>query len=523
MSQQQSVHGVIVRNSLANALRYLVVFATALYITPYIIKSIGDAQYGFWALIFSILGYAGLLDMGIQMATIKLVAQYNKQGDAKQLSALCSTVLLFFVVIGAVASLACWFALPPLMPRFVSDPPTLAISGRILAILGVDVLFVFLCNVFVGISLGLQQYHIRGLIDMISAVVKLAGTIAVLRLGMGLTGLTMLKLGLDILTTGAMLWTCLRGNKQLRLSPFLANKASFMETFQFGSKLLVSSTMTRINAYTIPVIIATALSTTFTAYYNAASSICGFFKEILYSLTASFLPIFSALLSSGEEEAATRLYFRYSRFILLLTLPGYALLYLSGPAILEAWINPQYAEHGGPLLRLLVLAALLDGLQPLAGRTIIGGGRLKAYVAWTSCATALSIAGSFVLVPRLGIVGTGWSLCGASAMNLVIVTAILRKYPGIPAGRYLRALLGLVPPTLLFCWALDFFGATLSGTGLTGIVLRALPACGVYAACAAFSLTGAERDAVRAYVRKLAGREDKAPFPNQPRPGKVER
>ena len=48
--------------------------AVAIFVSPLIIRRLGDEAYGLWALVFSMAEYYTLVDMGIKSAVVKYVA-----------------------------------------------------------------------------------------------------------------------------------------------------------------------------------------------------------------------------------------------------------------------------------------------------------------------------------------------------------------------------------------------------------------------------------------------------------------
>ena len=52
-----------------------------LILTPYIIKSLGDSEYGLYVLVGSIIAYLGLMNLGINNATVRYVAKFKALED----------------------------------------------------------------------------------------------------------------------------------------------------------------------------------------------------------------------------------------------------------------------------------------------------------------------------------------------------------------------------------------------------------------------------------------------------------
>ncbi len=62
----------LVINAVSNWVALGVNIIVGFLLIPYIIKRLGVAQYGIWTLIISIIGYYGLLDMGVTAAIMRL-------------------------------------------------------------------------------------------------------------------------------------------------------------------------------------------------------------------------------------------------------------------------------------------------------------------------------------------------------------------------------------------------------------------------------------------------------------------
>ena len=71
------VHRRLTLNSISNVARFIFLMVVAFFLTPFIVRVLGDSIYGFWVLLMSILGYASILEMGVQPAVVKLVGQHR--------------------------------------------------------------------------------------------------------------------------------------------------------------------------------------------------------------------------------------------------------------------------------------------------------------------------------------------------------------------------------------------------------------------------------------------------------------
>src|SRR5436190_642038 len=75
-------------------------FAAALAVTfflaPYLIRNLGDARYGVWCVVESILAYFTLFDLGVAACLVRFVAKYHATGERAELNRVVSACLAVF-------------------------------------------------------------------------------------------------------------------------------------------------------------------------------------------------------------------------------------------------------------------------------------------------------------------------------------------------------------------------------------------------------------------------------------------
>src|SRR2546421_12381302 len=66
------------------------------FLAPYLIRSLGDARYGVWSVVESILAYFTLFDLGIAACLVRFVAKYDATDDRAELNRIVSSCLAVF-------------------------------------------------------------------------------------------------------------------------------------------------------------------------------------------------------------------------------------------------------------------------------------------------------------------------------------------------------------------------------------------------------------------------------------------
>src|SRR5262249_40987051 len=85
-----------------NLLAFPATLAVRLFLTPYLVRKLGDGPYGVWAFVESVLAYFTLFDLGIAACVVRFVARFHATGDRNDLNRLVSTALALFVGLGGL-------------------------------------------------------------------------------------------------------------------------------------------------------------------------------------------------------------------------------------------------------------------------------------------------------------------------------------------------------------------------------------------------------------------------------------
>ena len=126
-------------NSFSNWVALALSVFIGFIITPFIIDKIGNTGYGIWTLISAIVGYYGILDLGITSAITRYVALYSKQKDYGALNETVSTSLIVFFVIGFVVILVSFFIAKPLSVFFDISLEYAKSFSQLILLLGITI------------------------------------------------------------------------------------------------------------------------------------------------------------------------------------------------------------------------------------------------------------------------------------------------------------------------------------------------------------------------------------------------
>ena len=75
---------------------------SSILFTPYLIRCLGESEYGIYGLVASVTAYLYLLDLGVGNAIVRYMAKYRFDGDKNSERNLMATTMIFYGIIAVI-------------------------------------------------------------------------------------------------------------------------------------------------------------------------------------------------------------------------------------------------------------------------------------------------------------------------------------------------------------------------------------------------------------------------------------
>ena len=198
------------RNILWNSTVFIINLAGAILLSPYILRKIGIQGYGIWALVFAIVEYLWLSDMGLRSATLKFAAHYRAQEEPDKINEVLNTGLAYFSVL-ALALLPLVLVFPFFGYQIFSIPPDYQSTFRfVFWLAGMALVLGLIFNVPKAALEGFQEYGLLGRVTLTATIVRVGGSFAVLALGGKLRALAVVIVLAQFSSFGLLTWALRR-------------------------------------------------------------------------------------------------------------------------------------------------------------------------------------------------------------------------------------------------------------------------------------------------------------------------
>jgi O-antigen/teichoic acid export membrane protein len=450
----------LLQGSASNLVRMLLSMLVSLVLPPLLVHRMAPSEYSAWVLILQLSGYVNMLDLGMQTAIGKFVAEYDAKGDREASHHLVSTSFTILTVTAAIGFGVIGVMVWSVPQLFHQMPPALVPQVRFsLLAVGLSTAATLPFGVFLSTFTGLQQYVFPTIVATASRVGSAAVLVVLLLMHGGLVQLALVYAGFNLATAATQFlgWRSL-AKARVGFSFLLFHRRSAIQLAKYGSVMSIwIVAMFFVSGLDIAIVGHYQYKDT--GFYAIASGAANFMLAIVASVFGPLVPAVSSMQAGSTPSRIGDLCIRMTRYCaLLLCLLGLPLVIGSYP-LLSLWVGRRYASQSAFYLQVLVFGNVVRQLvSPYIMFVVATGKQHLATIAAISEA-AVNLALSIWLVQRVGAVGVAFgTLAGAFVSSGVHLLVSMRfTQPTILMSRWRYLLQGLLRPLLVVVPALCLY------------------------------------------------------------------
>lgn len=489
-----------IRNILANWGGFLFAAGVNFFLSPFVVSNLGNVSYGIWTLLGSLVGYLGLLDLGVRGAVTRYVAKFHSNEDHLEATRITSSALAIFSITGFLAiMLACLLAI--FVPDFFKIPSELVTAARVVLILsGVNIAISMVSGVYGGIISALQQYEYANMVEIAVGVVRVIAIVLALNEGFGLIALAVIQLGVSSLRGFVNYLLSRRFYPQLRATFFECRRRHIKTITNFSIFSSILHASGRIILFTDAVVIGAFHPIGMVTFFTIAANLKEYARSPISGISTTLTPWTSALEAKNQLHEVERVLLTTARIATLVALPILLTFMLRGSSFIGLWMGAEYALPSGEVLWILSLGLWFAVAYQVVVSTMLGiskhKGLVPAFVIEAICNIGLSV----VWTQSYGIVGVAWgTVVPQLVASLLFMPWYVRRVLGTSILKFyftvwIRSAIAMIPFSLGSLFIEEFWQASNLIVYFTQVVVvLPLAAVGVWAV----GLTDSEKSRLR--------------------------
>ncbi len=462
---------------------------SGIFLSPYLIRKLGDEAYGVWVLAFGLIENYWILDLGLRSATVKYSAHYRATAEPERINEVLNTGVVFFSALAAALLAGSFYLSRHVQSLFRVSPAYRDALAFLVLVVGASWAFGMIFNIFNACLEGFQRFDVSSRILISVTTMRVTGLFALLAAGVGLAGLGVFVVGCQVLGYALSYLALGRVFPEARLSPRRATWSMFRQLASYGVHTLTSGVAYQLLNQGAPLLIGHFLPAAFVGYYNVPTRLLQYTGDAVDRVGLVTASNTAELTARQDRDAIARLGRYVNRYCLALFLPVAVFLSVYGRELMRVWIRkPEYAAQSAPLLPILALATTLAIAGQFNSSSILYGMARHRWFARGTLVEGLALVGTlWFVVPRYGILGAAWTVSLLMLADRGLLTPwLVCRALGIGYARYMASIyarpLAVVLPVLGF--AVWMKGRVLAGGSLLEVLAAAAAIAGVYYALA---------------------------------------
>ncbi len=456
-------------------LSYLTIIITngiGLLLTPYMIQKLGNAEYGLYTLIGSVIAYISILDFGLNNTIVRFVAKYRAMNDNKsQENFLATTFLIYFFISAVVVLLGVvlYFNLDAIFKNLTISE--LRKSKLMFSILIFNMAITLPGGAFAAISSAYEHFVFPRAMNIIKYITRSILVVVILFYGSDAVGIVILDTIINvvvILLNAIYVFKLL--NAKVKLHHF--EMPLVKEIFSYSVWIFIFAIVGQFQWQAGQVILGIISGTKDVAVYGVGIMLGTYYGAFSTAISGVFLP--RATMMTVQDATNTELTSmmikigRFSLLVLLLILGGF-LLY--GEQFVQLWVGDSF-KISWIIAVIIMFSYTLPLVQSFANSILEARSlfRFKAVVY-----ISLILLGTFIgayMVQFIGILGLIIGSTGGWILSQVIMNIYYSVVLKLEISRFFIELFSKIVPSfgiiLLFGYLLNF----LPGTGWLNLLLK---------------------------------------------------
>lgn len=369
-------------------------------LTPFVIRSLGDSEYGLYTLIGSFVTYLSLMDLGLNNTILRFVSRYRAQKDIISERKFLGTTLLIYGVISCVViilGLIIYFNLDKIFEQSLTEQQ-LESAHIMFLILIFNAAVVLPGGTFTAICNAYERFVFPRVLTITRYIIRAVTIVTVLKFGGKAISLVVIDTMLNLLmiTTSAYY---VMGKMKVKFDFKERNWAIVRSIFSYSGWIFLMAITSQFFWHSGQLVLGIKTNTIEVAIYVVGITLGGYYGAFSGAISNLFLPRASKMVIHNTNEELREMLVKIGRIcfmILMFILTGFILF---GREFIGLWVGYKYA--GSWFISLVIMiASTLPLMQTFANSIVEAKNLVRFRFIAYACCLALGITIGVILVPQ---------------------------------------------------------------------------------------------------------------------------
>lgn len=355
-------------------LNYIVIgmsVLVGLLYTPYMLRMMGQSEYGLYSLVASIIAYLTVLDLGFGNAITRYTAKFRSEGKTEEQFEMFGMFFILYIVISIVAFLIgviLYFNVEDVFGENMS-PLEISRAKVLLLILLANLAFNFPMSIFGSIIYAYERFVFPKVVNIIRVVLNLVVMVYLLENGYRAIAMAVVQTVFNVLTLTMNFIYC---NYKLKIRMYFRkfNLSFLKEVALYSFWIFLNVIMDRVYWSTGQFVLGAFVGTVAVSVFAVSIQLETMYMQFSTAISSLFLPKVTAMVASGnDEKSISELFIKTGRIQFVVMFFIFCGFVVFGRQFVGIWAGEGYEDVY--LITLLFFIALLPPLIQNMGLTIL--------------------------------------------------------------------------------------------------------------------------------------------------------
>jgi hypothetical protein len=468
-------------------LNYVVIFLNTivgLLYTPYMLRMMGQSEYGLYSLVASVIAYLTVLDLGFGNAIVRYTAKFRAEKKTEEQYEMFGMFFLLYLVIGIIAfgiGLGLYFNVDTLFGNTMTAVE-LDRARIMMLLLVANLAFTFPMSIWGSIIQAYEDFVFQKSLNIFRIILNTAVMICLLHFGYKAVAMVVVQTIFNVLTLVVNFIYCRR---KLNIHIYFRFKhfhwGFLKEVAIYSFWIFLNAIMDRVYWSTGQFVLGAMVGTVAVAVFAIAIQLEGMYMQFSTAISSVFLPKVTAMVATNRSrKEISDLFIRTGRIqyiVLAYILSGFIIF---GRQFIELWAGAGYTD--AYIISLLFFIPLTVPLIQNLGITILQARNEMKFRSVLYIIIALvSLAMQIVLTRYFGGIGCAMGVSGALVVGqILIMNVYYRRSQELDIKTFWKEIskMSIIPIVLIFSslmvirhfFALDSWGKLVLGIAAFSLV-----------------------------------------------------
>lgn len=460
-------------------LSYFSLIATTiiqLIYTPFLIKMMGQSEYGLYSLVYSVIGYLTVLDLGFGNAIIVYTTKFRAQKKYEEEKKLYGMFKIVFTVIGIIAFLIGIIVFFNINNIFGNNMTSEELEKMriMMLILSFNLFITFVFSIYSSIITAYEKFSYQKIMAILNTILKPLIMIPLLFLGYKSIAMSIVVTLVNLFVLISNYLYC-KKKLNITIKYYGFDNILFKQILGYSFWIFLTTIVDKVNWSVDQTILGIVSGTIAVSIYSVATNFNTMFINLSTAISGVMLPKVTKMVANeATNQELTNEFIKVGRiqfYVMFLITTGFILV---GKEFIIWWVGTNFVESYYVTL-FLIIPAFFSLIQNLGLSIMQANNKFKFKSLSTFIMSIFNIVISIALAKRYGAVGAAaGTTISLVICNIILINIYYYKVIKLNILKFWKDIAIMILKMFIPLFITVFLMKIFKGTGLISVIIYGL-------------------------------------------------